>query len=127
MQSDLRARYSVTSHHGVRMSRCACRNEVDRCESTVSCRECGSEYPHLVAITQRLLYGVVWPLESAQGNRANMDTVNRSSVNRSYINTCLSKAIAFRDCGKIDEARNWARLLIIELELAEILEPTSHN
>ena len=42
-------------------------------------------------------------------------------MNRSEINQALAKAIAYKQCGKPDEAREWARKLIRLLELAEIL------
>lgn len=47
-------------------------------------------------------------------------------INRSEVNTALSKAIAYKQCGKHSEAANWARKLIELLECAEILE-TQYN
>jgi len=42
-------------------------------------------------------------------------------MDRSLINQALAKAIAFKACGKDDEARRWARRLVELLELADIL------
>ena len=42
-------------------------------------------------------------------------------VNRSEVNQALAKAIAYKQCGKEAEAQEWARKLIRQLELAEIL------
>lgn len=42
-------------------------------------------------------------------------------LDRSYLNQCLAKAIAYKQCGKDDKAAEWAKLLVIELELTEIL------
>jgi hypothetical protein len=42
-------------------------------------------------------------------------------MDRSEINRALAKAIAYKQCGKDDEAREWARTLITLLELADIL------
>lgn len=42
-------------------------------------------------------------------------------IDRSAINRALAKAIAYKQCGKEAEARGWARQLVIELELADIL------
>lgn len=46
-----------------------------------------------------------------------MGTIDRSEVNRS-----LAKAIAYKACGKDEEAAKWARLLVEQLECAEILK-----
>ncbi len=43
------------------------------------------------------------------------------SLNRSEISQALAKAIAYKQCGKDDEALSWARRLIELLECAEIL------
>lgn len=43
------------------------------------------------------------------------------SINRSEVAKALAKAIAYKQCGKDTEAREWARDLIRLLELAEIL------
>jgi hypothetical protein len=42
-------------------------------------------------------------------------------LDRSKINQALAKAIAYKQCGKEDEAAEWARRLIELLELANIL------
>lgn len=42
-------------------------------------------------------------------------------MDRSKISQALAKAIAYKQCGKEQEARNWARELVRLLELAEIL------
>jgi hypothetical protein len=44
-------------------------------------------------------------------------------MDRSEINRALAKAIAYKQCGKAAEARDWARKLINLLECAEILAP----
>ena len=49
-------------------------------------------------------------------NRA-METIDRSEVNRA-----LSKAIAYKNCGKDKEANEWAIKLIQLLQCAEILK-----
>lgn len=46
-------------------------------------------------------------------------------LDRSEINRALAKAIAYKQCGKDDEAENWGRELIKLLELEEILMPQS--
>lgn len=43
-------------------------------------------------------------------------------MDRSEINRALAKAIAYKQCGKDAEAKEWARKLIELLELAEILK-----
>jgi hypothetical protein len=45
-----------------------------------------------------------------------MTTIDRSEVSRS-----LAKAIALQAVGKQEEAEEWARLLIKQLQLADIL------
>ncbi len=45
------------------------------------------------------------------------------TTDRSYVSKCVAKAIAYKECGNDAEAARWARLLIVELELAEILQP----
>lgn len=45
----------------------------------------------------------------------------QTSLDRSEINRALSKAIAYKQYGKEDEAKEWGRKLIKLLELAEIL------
>jgi len=44
-------------------------------------------------------------------------------MNRSEINRALAKAIAYKQCGKDDQAARWARTLVELLECAEILAP----
>lgn len=46
-------------------------------------------------------------------------------LDRSEINRALAKAIAYKQCGKDDEAEEWGRKLIELLELEEILMPQS--
>jgi hypothetical protein len=46
-------------------------------------------------------------------------------MDRKEISRALAKAIAYKNCGKEDEAREWARKLIELLELAEILTKES--
>ena len=43
-------------------------------------------------------------------------------LNRSDINRALSKAIAYKQCGKDKEAQAWACELIRQLEMMEILD-----
>lgn len=43
-------------------------------------------------------------------------------MDRSEINRALAKAIAYKQCGKQDQAREWAIQLIRLLEVAEILK-----
>jgi hypothetical protein len=45
------------------------------------------------------------------------DCVDRSEVSRS-----LAKAIAYQNVGKTEQAEEWARLLIEQLKLAQILK-----
>lgn len=42
-------------------------------------------------------------------------------MDRSAINRALAKAMAYKQCGKEADARAWARRLIEELEMADIL------
>lgn len=42
-------------------------------------------------------------------------------IDRSEVSRSLAKAIAFKQCGKHDEAAQWARQLVQQLECAEIL------
>lgn len=44
-------------------------------------------------------------------------------IDRSEINRALSKAIAYKQCGKDRDAEAWARRLIEQLECAAILKP----
>lgn len=46
-----------------------------------------------------------------------MATIDRSEVSRS-----LAKAIAYKQCGKDQDAAKWARILVEQLECAEILK-----
>ncbi len=43
-------------------------------------------------------------------------------IDRSEVSRALAKAIAYKQCGKQEEAADWARKLIRLLELAEILK-----
>jgi hypothetical protein len=43
-------------------------------------------------------------------------------IDRSKVSQALAKAIAYKQCGKNEEAAAWARKLIELLELAEILK-----
>lgn len=43
------------------------------------------------------------------------------SIDRSAVARALAKAIAFKCCGKDQEARTWARELVRLLQCAEIL------
>lgn len=45
------------------------------------------------------------------------------NIDRSAVAQSLAKAIAYKQCGKDDDARQWARRLIQQLELADILAP----
>lgn len=42
-------------------------------------------------------------------------------LDRSEINRALAKAIAYKQCGKEEEAREWAAQLVHLLEVADIL------
>jgi hypothetical protein len=44
-------------------------------------------------------------------------------MNRTEINRALAKAIAYKQCGKDEDALRWARQLVTLLECAEILAP----
>jgi hypothetical protein len=44
------------------------------------------------------------------------------SIDRSAVNQALAKAIAYKQCGKDQDAKAWARRLVELLELAEILK-----
>lgn len=43
-------------------------------------------------------------------------------IDRSAVNQALSKAIAYKQCGKDDDAATWARKLVTMLELTNILK-----
>lgn len=45
-------------------------------------------------------------------------------MDRSEINRALAKAIAYKQCGKHEEANLWAARLIGLLECAEIIDPS---
>jgi hypothetical protein len=44
-------------------------------------------------------------------------------LDRSEIARALAKAIAYKQCGKQDQAEAWARVLVELLECAQILTP----
>lgn len=44
-------------------------------------------------------------------------------IDRSEVARSLAKAIAYKQCGKQEEAEAWARKLVEQLECAEILRP----
>lgn len=44
-------------------------------------------------------------------------------MDRAELNRALAKAIAYKQCGKQDEAEAWARRLVELLECADILQP----
>jgi hypothetical protein len=46
-----------------------------------------------------------------------------STATRSEINQALAKAIAYRDCGKPEQAAEWAAKLVRMLEAEHILRP----
>lgn len=43
-------------------------------------------------------------------------------IDRSEVNRALAKSIAYKQCGKDDEAAAWATKLVLLLECSEILE-----
>lgn len=45
-----------------------------------------------------------------------------TTLDRTAINTALAKAIAYKNCGKDDQAADWGRQLIELLDLKEILK-----
>lgn len=45
------------------------------------------------------------------------------SIDRSAINRALSKAIAYKQCGRQQDAEAWAARLVELLECADILTP----
>ena len=47
--------------------------------------------------------------------------MTNTQIDRSEVNRALAKAIAFKQCGKDAEAAHWARELIRQLQLSEIL------
>lgn len=48
-----------------------------------------------------------------------------TKASRSELSQALAKAIAYRDCGKPEQAANWAAKLVLMLEAAEILNSKS--
>jgi hypothetical protein len=46
-----------------------------------------------------------------------------SKATRAEISRALAKAIAYRDCGKPEEAAEWAARLVRMLEAQQILRP----
>jgi hypothetical protein len=44
------------------------------------------------------------------------------TINRSEVNRALAKAIAYKQCGKSEEAAQWAARLVHLLECADILD-----
>ena len=46
-----------------------------------------------------------------------------SKATRSEVNRALAKAIAYRDCGKPEQAAAWAAELVRLLEAQQILRP----
>ena len=44
------------------------------------------------------------------------------TIDRSEVARCLAKAIAYKQCGKDEEAAEWACKLVEALECAEILK-----
>lgn len=48
-----------------------------------------------------------------------------SEIDRSAVSRALAKAIAYKACGKDDEAAQWARQLVELSECAQILAVTS--
>ena len=43
-------------------------------------------------------------------------------VDRSEVSRSLAKAIAYQNCGKTEQAEEWARRLVEQLKLAQILK-----
>ena len=44
------------------------------------------------------------------------------TIDRSKVSQALAKAIAYKNCGKDQDAAQWAKQLIVLLECAEILK-----
>lgn len=70
-------------------------------------------------LTGYVLLTVTW--HQAQNGTTN--PTEGVTVDRSEISRALAKAIAFKQCGKDDQAAVWARQLVTLLECAEILAP----
>ena len=49
-------------------------------------------------------------------------SVELMEIDRSKLSKCLAKAIAYQNVDKPDQAEEWARELIRELQLANILK-----
>lgn len=45
-----------------------------------------------------------------------------SDINRSEVSRSLAKAIAYKNCGKDQEANEWARKLVEQLKCSDILK-----
>jgi hypothetical protein len=58
--------------------------------------------------------------DRAEGN--DRSAWERTMIDRSAASRALAKAIAYKECGKDHEAREWATSLIELLELADILD-----
>ena len=48
--------------------------------------------------------------------------IKRECIDRSEVSRALAKAIAYKNCGKDNKARDWARTLVKLLQCAEILK-----
>ena len=48
-------------------------------------------------------------------------------INRSEVSRALAKAIAFKNCGRDNEANAWAAQLVKLLECADILSDTARH
>jgi hypothetical protein len=57
----------------------------------------------------------------ARGNARDGRTARLSAAERSALNQALAKALAFRDAGKMPEAREWAALLVRLLKSQDLL------
>lgn len=58
----------------------------------------------------------------SQTTPTNGDDVHQGTdIDRSAVSKSLAKAITYKQCGRDDEAQKWARLLVEQLECAEIL------
>jgi hypothetical protein len=61
--------------------------------------------------------------EPAITRNACLTSIRRSKATRSEISQALAKAIAYRDCGKPQQAAEWAVRLVKMLEAEQILRP----
>ena len=50
-----------------------------------------------------------------------------TKATRSELNQALAKAVAYRDCGKPEQAAEWAARLVRMLEAQQILRPELGN